>query len=293
MKMSSNYTKTWAPDFHLSHVVLKDGQKLRYLQAGSGPPLLLMHTLRTQLDYFQRLIPLLTGSYTVFAVDLPGLGWSEAAPGLATDEPSVRRTMIEFADRLGLSGLTLAGESTGATLALTMASEMGEKVVRVIAMNPYDYPEGVERANWLASIVIKAMQIPLVGLIPAKAENPLVLGGILAGGFAGASKMPPEFVAELVRSGKRPGFAQTAIAYMRNLPSYIAARAVYSRITVPVTLVYGDKDWSKVEERDEVARLIRGGRTITLADTGHFASMERPDAIARILLDTEAVAVAA
>lgn len=283
--MSSSYTKTWAPDFDQRHVVLKDGQKLRYLQAGSGPPLLLMHTLRTQLDYFQRLIPLLTGAFTVFAVDLPGLGWSEAAPGLGRDEPSVRRSLIEFTDRLGLSGLTLAGESMGATLALTMASEMGERVVRVIAMNPYDYPGGVERSNWLASIVIKAMRIPLVGLVPAKAENPLVLGGILAGGFAGAHKMPSEFVAELVRSGKRPGFAQTAIAYMRNLPSYIAARATYSRITVPVTLVYGDKDWSKVEERDGVASLIPGGRRITLEDTGHFASMERPEAIARILLD--------
>ncbi len=102
--MSSSYTKTWAPGARLNHVVLKDGQKLRYLQAGSGPPLLLMHTLRTQLDYFQRLIPLLTGSFTVYAVDLPGLGWSEAPAGLATDELSVRRSMIEFVDRLDLRG---------------------------------------------------------------------------------------------------------------------------------------------------------------------------------------------
>jgi pimeloyl-ACP methyl ester carboxylesterase len=120
-----------------------------------------------------------------------------------------------------------------------------------------------------------------------------VLGGILAGGFAGASKMPREFVVELVRSGKRSGFAQTAIGYMRNLPSYIAAREAYGKIAAPVTLVYGDKDWSKVEERDEVARLIRDNRKITLADTGHFASMERPDAIARILLDTGSGAVTA
>ncbi len=111
----------------------------------------------------------------------------------------------------------------GATLALTMAADLGVRSVRVIAMNPYDYPAGVERSNLLASIIIKAMQVPLIGLIPAKAENTLVLGGILAGGFAGTKKMPEDFVAELVRSGKRPGFAQTAIAYMRNLPSYIGS----------------------------------------------------------------------
>ncbi len=291
--MTTSYTRTWAPQARLESFALKDGQKLRYLQAGSGPPMLLMHTLRTQLDYFQRLIPLLTSSFTVYAVDLPGLGWSEAGPDMPTDEPSVRRMMIEFIEGLGLRDLTLAGESMGATLALTMAAELGTRVARVIAMNPYDYSEGVERSNALASFVIKAMQIPLIGMIPAKAENALVLGGILAGGFAGPKKMPGDFLDELIRSGKRPGFTRTAIAYLRSLPTYIEARETYGQISVPVTLVYGEKDWSNAKEREEVAGLIRGCRKITLADTGHFASLERPDAIARILLDTGAGAVAA
>ena len=30
---------------------------LRYLKAGAGKPLILMHTIRTQLDYFQEVIP--------------------------------------------------------------------------------------------------------------------------------------------------------------------------------------------------------------------------------------------
>lgn len=291
--MTSSYTLTWAPTAHVQTLTLSDGQKLRVLQAGSGSPLFLMHTLRTQLDYFQRLIPLLTGEFTVHAVDLPGLGWSEGVPGMGTDEPAVRRAMLEAVDRLGLNTLTLAGESMGATLALTMAAELGDRAAQVVAVNPYDYPEGVERANLLASVVIKAMRLPVLGMIPAKAENPMVLGGIFAGGFAGPRKMPTDFVEELVRSGKRPGFAQTAIAYMKNLPSYIDARRTYGRITAPVTLVYGDQDWSRSGERDETARLVRGSRRITLGNTGHFASMERPEAIARILLDSAAGAIAA
>ena len=291
--MTSHYTKTWAPDARIEMMTLSDGQKLRTLQVGSGPPLLLMHTLRTQLDYFQRLIPLLTSAFTVYAVDFPGLGWSEAVPGMGTDEPAVRRAMLEFVDRLGLDTLTLAGESMGATLALSMASELGSRAVRVVALNPYDYPEGVDRSNLLASVVLKFMRIPVLGMIPAKAENPLVLGGILAGGFAGPRKMPMDFLKELVRSGKRPGFAETAIAYMNNLQSYIDARKTYGRISAPVTLVYGDQDWSRPRERDEVAGLVRGSKKITLGNTGHFASMERPEDIARILLEATTVAVAA
>ena len=54
-----------------------DGSRLRYFTAGSGPALVLMHTVRTQLDYFHRVIPQLWDSVTVFALDLPGMGWSD------------------------------------------------------------------------------------------------------------------------------------------------------------------------------------------------------------------------
>ena len=49
-----------------------DGSRLRYYIAVTGPPLVLIHTVRTQLDYFQRVIPLLGGHYTVYALDARG-----------------------------------------------------------------------------------------------------------------------------------------------------------------------------------------------------------------------------
>ena len=43
----------------LKHRILSNRFTLRYRQVGSGPPLVLMHTLRTQLDYFQKIVPAL------------------------------------------------------------------------------------------------------------------------------------------------------------------------------------------------------------------------------------------
>lgn len=291
--MSNDYTQRWAGDARIDTLTLDDGTPLRFLRAGTGPTLLLMHTLRTQLDYFQRLIPSLSRHFTVYAVDLPGMGWSGIRPGARYDEPAVRHVMREFIDRLSLRNLTLVGESMGATLALTLAAQLGSRITRVVAVNPYDYPQGVERANLLASIVIKAMRLPVIGLVPAKAENAVVLGGILRGGFADPSRLPQDFVQELIRSGQRRGFAQVAIAYLRNLDSFIAARRQYGAIRSPVTLVYSDQDWSTPSERDEVARLVPGSRIVMLADTGHFASLERPEAVLHILLEAAGEAIAA
>jgi hypothetical protein len=50
-----------------------------------------------------------------------------------------------------------------------------------------------------------------------------------------------------------------------------------------VTLVYSDRDWSRQAERDAVANALRQVERITLADTGHFSALERPDAVVNIL----------
>jgi pimeloyl-ACP methyl ester carboxylesterase len=284
--MASSYTSNWAGGAaSIEYAALSSGARLRYLKTGTGPALVLMHTLRTQLDYFQRLIPRLTDHFTVYAVDLPGMGGSEIRRGAQYDEPTVRRDILELIQRLDLKGLTLAGDSKGATLALTLTAELGSRVSRVVAVNTYDYPQGVERANLLASIVIKSMRIPGIGLIPSKLENALILGGILRGGFYDPHKLPGDFVHELIRSGQRPGFPGVETGYLRALWSYIAARQLYERVARTVTLVYGDHDWSKPSEREAVARLVPGSRMLTLANTGHFASLEQPEQVARILID--------
>jgi pimeloyl-ACP methyl ester carboxylesterase len=65
----------------------------------------------------------------------------------------------------------------------------------------------------------------------------------------------------------------------------IAARALYGLVTVPVTLVYGDHDWSRLAEREANVGLLRGARSISLPDTGHFAALEHPERVAEILLE--------
>ena len=65
----------------------------------------------------------------------------------------------------------------------------------------------------------------------------------------------------------------------------IAARALYERVGVPVTLVYGEHDWSRPQEREADAAVIREAQSLSLPETGHFASLEQPDRVAEMLLD--------
>ncbi len=280
-----DYTETWCKGGEIGHVELSGGGRVRYLRVGSGPPLVLLHTVRTQLDHFQLVIPQITDAFTVYAVDFPGMGWSDIVPGASYQEPALRRAIVEFVKKLDLDDVTLAGESMGATVSLTASTELEDRVRRIVAFNTYDYSEGVARANRVASIYVGGARLPAIGPLITRMENKPALGIVLRGGLADGSKLSNHYLAELRRVGRRRGYPRVAREVYRNVDSMIAARALYGRVIVPVMLIYGDEDWSRPSDRQANIESVPGARDVVLRETGHFAALEAPDEVARILLE--------
>src|SRR3989442_7950761 len=186
---NSDYTRTWSPSGEIEYAKLGDGTRLRYLTAGSGPALILLHTVRTQLDHFQLVIPRILHAFTVYAIDMPGMGWSDIAPGASYTEPALRGAIVEFVKTLDLKDVTLAGESMGATVSLTAAAELEDRVRRVVAFNTYDYSQGVGRANRVASIYVGGARLPAIGPVVTRLENRPGLGIVMRGGLFDGSKL--------------------------------------------------------------------------------------------------------
>lgn len=244
----ADYTRTWSPSGEIEYARLADGMRLRYLKAGSGPrALILLHTVRTQLDHFQLVIPRILHAFTVYALDLPGMGWSDIRAGASYTEPALRRALVDFVTTLGISDVILAGESMGATVSLTASTELEGRVRHVVAFNPYDYPQGVGRANRVASIYIGGARLPAIGSVVTRMETKPALGIVMRGGLFDASKLPDHYLGELRRVGRRRGYPRVAREVYRNVNSMIAARQLYGRVSAPLTLIYGDHDWSRVQ----------------------------------------------
>src|SRR5215813_5179011 len=168
---NSDYTRTWSRSGEIEYAVLTAGTRVRYLKTGSGPPLILLHTVRTQLDHFQLVIPRVLDAFTVYAIDFPGMGWSDVTPGASYTEPALRSAVVEFVEAMDITDATLAGESMGATVALTASTDLEDRVRRTVAVNPYDYAGGVGRANRVASIYIGGARIPAIGSVVTRMEN--------------------------------------------------------------------------------------------------------------------------
>jgi pimeloyl-ACP methyl ester carboxylesterase len=257
--------------------------RLRYLTGGSGTPLVMLHTVRTQAEHFRHVIPLVQRRYTVYALDLPGMGYSQIVPGASYDEPAMRAAVTRLITQLDLHQVTLLGESMGAVLALTTAADLPDRVQRVVAVNPYDYRGGIARSSLLARLITTGVIAPGVGPVLARLEPKPVMRAILSGGLADPAALREDYLDELLSVGRHPGYSTVARAVYRNLPSLIEARARYPQVTAPIHLIYGEKDWSRPSDRQANRRQLPDAEYAQIPDSGHFIALERPDVPADLL----------
>lgn len=264
--------------------------RLRYLSGGMGPPLILLHTVRTQAEHFRHLIPLVRERYTVYALDLPGMGYSQIVPGASYEEPAMREAVKSLVTRLDLRDVTLLGESMGATLALTTAADLPERVRRVVAINAYDYAGGIARSSLLARFVVTGALAPGIGQTIAGVQPKPIVRAVLRGGLGHTAALHDDYVDELLKVGRRPGYPVVARAVYGNLPSLIAARARYPEVSAPVHLIYGEKDWSRPSDRQANKQLLPAAEFVQVPGAGHFMVLERPDVAAKALNDAMRIA---
>jgi pimeloyl-ACP methyl ester carboxylesterase len=274
----------WDPDLPIEHIDI-GGTTLRYIKAGIGPNLVLLHTLRTQLDLFEKVIPELSRHFTIYALDYPGHGYS-GIPRARYDAAFFTEAVEGFLDTLDLRDVTLAGVSIGASIALIVAARRNPRVVRVVAINPYDYDKGrgMTRSSPFGAIVTYASLLPVIGETVMRLRNFLIMRSVLNGGVADAGSIPPALLREMYLVGNRPGHYRGFLSLLRNAETWEVATKDYGRIEVPVLLVWGDQDWARPAEREHDRTLIPNVQMTTLERGGHFLALDRPAELSELII---------
>ncbi len=276
----------WAPEIPIKYVNV-DGVNLRYIKVGQGPPLVLLHTLRTQLDMFQKVIPALTPYFEVYALDYPGHGFSDIPNVEYTPELFIK-SVAGFLEHVDVENATVMGESIGGSIALVLAARHNPRVQRVIAVNPYDYDSGrgLRRSSGLANLVFGLNDVPVVSATVTRLRQYPIFKKIMEGGVSHADALPPVLLREMYEVGNRPHHYQAFMSLVAHWAEWEKARPEYNQIDVPVLLVYGDHDWSRPEEREANQRAISGAQITIVKDAGHFLALDAPEALTQLILQT-------
>jgi len=261
-------------------------REIRYLRTGSGPTLVLLHTLRTQLEYFFPLLVKLEGRFEVVVPDLPGHGRS-SCPAVEYTAGYFTETVAQFVEALDLADVTVVGESIGASVALSLAARKPRWLARAIALNPYDYGVGggIRRSSALANILFSLMLWPGVGSLVLGSSTKGILRKLLEGGVVDSANLPAELVDELWTCGRLPGHDRAFLSVLRQWKTWLDARDSYTANGTPVTLMYGDLDWSYEADRIANQQKLLPAQYMITDHCSHFSCLDRPDRIANIIRD--------
>jgi pimeloyl-ACP methyl ester carboxylesterase len=255
---------------------------VRYLEAGEGPPVVLVHGvgLDAAAISWKHAIPDLADDHRVLALDLPGHGESE--------KPRIRYTteyyidvLSSFVERLGLDSIRLAGISMGGAVALGYALDNDVEQLALVD----SYGLGTD-ALWrpMASV---ALRIPVVDsmLWRAMGTNTGTVRDALRGYMSRASE---EFVDEIHDALQDPGSGRALRSWQRSEFGAFGFRTCYldalEELSVPTLLVHGDDDtllpsaWS-----ERAAERLTDSELHVFEDCGHWPPRERPGEFNRIL----------
>src|SRR5213594_896505 len=180
----------WAPDVPIRYVDV-NGTKLRYIASGQGPALVLLHTLRTQVDMFQKVLPDLAKRFRIYALDYPGHGYSDIPEATYSSEFFVTR-VAQFLDQLDIRDAVIVGESIGGSIALLLAARHNPRVRAVVAINPYDYDggRGIRRSSLLANILFGLNNVPVLGATVTRLRLYPIVKHVLEGGVYRKARCP-------------------------------------------------------------------------------------------------------
>ena len=262
------------------HDVEIDALPIRYLAAGEGPPLVLLHGAGDNSLDWRWVLPALARKHRVYAPDLPGSPDS-ARPAADYSPAFFERFVADFVEALGIGRATFVGNSLGGLIALRLALSEPDRVTALVLVDGAGLGSAINP-------LFTSVNVPLLG------ESAMPFWRTRAGAYQRAwgrtallfahppRSVPSEWLAEQCRLARSPGYLEAHLTVLRALVSPLGQREVLvdrlPSLKIPALVVWGERDrvFPCSQAKRAVARLQDGSLAL-IPDCGHMPHVECPD----------------
>lgn len=263
-----------------SRLVAADGLQWNISEMGQGETILLVHGTAASVHSWRDVMPLLTESYHVLAVDLPGHGKTRAQSSRDYTMDRMARGLSAVLAVLGLSPVIVAGHSAGAAILACMCAGKSLKPDRYVSFNGAFYPFAGLAGSWFSPIA-KFMAInPLL---------PRFLSGVVTRATVErllrdtGSTVSPAHIEHYHALFKDPKHVAAALGMMAAW-DLSGMDACLSRISAACMFVAGDRDKAvPPDTADRAAAKCHVAKAVHIAGYGHLLHEEDPILAAQII----------
>ena len=249
------------------------GARIRFVEAGAGAPLLLVHDFAATREVWTAAVTRLAQNFRVVAPDLPGFGASEKPDPqrYAYGWDAFSDSLFDLVAALGLGRVHVCGHGMGGGVALSLAARHPALVHKLVLTSALVYPpqeHALERAG----------RVPLVGgllwrqlmgqtLFRAYVQNTV---------YSGASRIPVGRAEELYEAFNAPAGRQAAHATLVAIADTRPLVARLPRVGAETLVIWGRDDAvAPIEHGRRLARELHG--RLEVLECGRCPPDEAPD----------------
>nr|MDD6335598.1 alpha/beta fold hydrolase [bacterium] len=254
---------------HIGFRISLDGEiEVHYLAEGQGRPLILVHGMMQSLYTWRESIPYLSEDARVFALDLPGNGYSDC-PALAYTVEDYVQLLITFMDDLGLGQADFIGVGQGASYVMALALAYPDRVRRIVAVSPGGMTRGYPFA-------MRMLRLRTFGEIAAHYMRTSTIENYLLRAYFDETRVDKTMVEQTWLPLELPGAREALTSTVRNFSEGELLADIH-RLQARVLLVWGEHDaFHPAALMEGYQREMPHIETWLAHSCGHLVHEERP-----------------
>jgi pimeloyl-ACP methyl ester carboxylesterase len=254
------------------------GVSTAVLEAGEGPPVVILHGVGQFAATWTRVIPLLAATHRVVVPDLPGQGASEVADG-PLDAERVLGWLGELIEKACPSPPVLVGHESGGTIAARFAGIDGGRISRLVL---------VDTLGLAPLRPAPRFALAMVGFLARPTEQSFdrMLGQCVLdlGSVQGQLGERWELIAAYgVEGARTPEVRAAGRRLMKAFGVSAISEVDLARITIPTTLIWGRHDRQARLRVGEAASARYGWPLHVIEDCATDPHVEQPEALVEAL----------
>jgi pimeloyl-ACP methyl ester carboxylesterase len=259
------------------------GVRVRYGEAGAGPPLVLIHGFLVSHREWLPMLPSLAHAFRVVALDLPGFGQSEKPrpESYPYTREAFAETVADLMSHLGLVRAHVCGHSMGGSIAITLAADRSELVDRLVLIDSACFPFDVPLEGRLALV-------PVLGpFVFKKLYGRSVLRDYFRNDvWSGHTGMDLAQVDAYFDAFDPPEAREAAYACLRATTDLAPLVPKIARVRAKTLVIWGDDDRIfPLSLGRRLAREMPDARLRVVPHCGHAPNEEHPAKTAELILE--------
>ena len=262
-----------------------DGNRIHYVDEGSGPVLLFLHGNPTWSFLYRGIIAQLKTRFRCIALDYPGFGLSTAKPGYNFLPENHARVVEAFVSALDLPAFMLMVQDWGGPIGLWMAGRCPDRITGLVIGNTWAWPiTGDPHFERFSSIMggavgrfaIRNFNAFVNMMIPMGVKRRKLGKAVMA-----AYRRPFPTRAARMATAIFPREIRASSAFLSEVEQSLPGLS-----EKPALILWGEKDVAFREvERKRFEALFPCHRTVSLPGAGHYIQEDAPDEIATAIAD--------